>query len=66
MNLSMIVGIRAAVFELGQLLMQGFTDAQIRIMGRWKSTAFIKYICITISVLLRWEENVSLLGCNEN
>ena len=23
---------------------QGFTDAQIRIMGRWKSTAFLKYI----------------------
>lgn len=26
---------------------QGFTDAQIRIMGRWKSTAFIKYIRVT-------------------
>ena len=23
---------------------QGFTDAQIRIMGRWKSSAFLKYI----------------------
>ncbi|XP_068748893.1 uncharacterized protein [Montipora capricornis] len=26
---------------------QGFTDAQIRIMGRWKSTAFLKYIRVT-------------------
>ena len=31
---------------------QGFTDAQIRIMGRWKSTAFLK--CIRVASFHTW------------